>query len=106
MRREFQRASPPLSSFVYIVSVYFLSLGWNMPVIIKRLDARYDWLMARWGQMSYKLIDAGDGCNPSSSAAGAVAWVSEGNCSFFTKVCKCHMSVNVIALLLADSARV
>lgn len=62
-----------------------------MPVIIKRLDARYDWLMARWGQRSYELVDAGDGCSPLPSLAGAVAWVSEGNCSFFTKVCECCM---------------
>ncbi|KAA8591878.1 hypothetical protein FQN60_017252 [Etheostoma spectabile] len=27
-----------------------------------------------------------DGCEPRPSVAGAVAWVSEGNCSFFTKV--------------------
>ncbi|KAM4600691.1 uncharacterized protein ACJ7VT_020595 [Polymixia lowei] len=64
----------------------FTSEGWKMPIIVKRLDSRYDWLSARWGQSSYQLIDAGDGCEPSSSVAGAVAWVSEGNCSFFTKV--------------------
>lgn len=57
-----------------------------MPVIVKRLDARYDWLMGSWSQMKHQLIDAGDGCEPAPSAAGAVAWVSEGNCSFFTKV--------------------
>ncbi|XP_031135328.1 uncharacterized protein LOC116036042 isoform X1 [Sander lucioperca] len=64
----------------------FKSKGWNMPIIIKRLDARYDWLMTRWDQKSYQLIGAGDGCDPWPSVAGAVAWVSEGNCSFFTKV--------------------
>ncbi|XP_030013151.1 uncharacterized protein LOC115435096 isoform X2 [Sphaeramia orbicularis] len=64
----------------------FTSDGWKMPVIIKRLDARYDWLIGRWGQGSYKLIDAGNGCNPSPTVAGAVAWVSEDGCSFFTKV--------------------
>ncbi|XP_071388895.1 uncharacterized protein [Centroberyx affinis] len=64
----------------------FTCQGWNMPVIVKRLDARYDWLMGRWGQRSYRLVDAGDGCDPSPSVAGAVAWVSEGRCSFFTKV--------------------
>ncbi|XP_006791947.1 uncharacterized protein si:dkey-256h2.1 [Neolamprologus brichardi] len=65
----------------------FISEEWKMPVIIKRLDARYDWLMARWGSKSYTVIDAGDGCETFPSVAGAVAWVSEGNCSFFTKVC-------------------
>ncbi|XP_029360751.1 uncharacterized protein LOC115045283 [Echeneis naucrates] len=64
----------------------FTSEGWKLPVIVKRLDARYDWLMARWGQRSYQLVDGGSGCDPSPSVAGGVAWVSEGNCSFFTKV--------------------
>lgn len=64
----------------------FTSKGWKMPVIIKRLDARYDWLMGHWAQRAYQLIDAGDGCDVSPSVAGAVAWVSEGSCSFFTKV--------------------
>lgn len=64
----------------------FTSQGWKMPVIVKRLDARYDWLMARWSKGSYRLMDAGDGCEPSSSVTGAVAWVSEGGCSFFTKI--------------------
>ncbi|XP_010888174.1 uncharacterized protein si:dkey-256h2.1 isoform X2 [Esox lucius] len=64
----------------------FTSTGWKMPVIIKRLDARYDWLMGHWSQRKYQLIDAGDACTPNSSVADAVAWVSEGSCSFFTKV--------------------
>ncbi|XP_070823210.1 uncharacterized protein [Chaetodon trifascialis] len=69
-----------------LAQAVFTSEGWHMPVVIKRLDARYDWLGTRWGQRSYQLMDAGDGCEPSASLAGAVAWVSEGNCSFFTKV--------------------
>ncbi|KAI3360763.1 hypothetical protein L3Q82_013002 [Scortum barcoo] len=69
-----------------LAQVVFSSEGWKLPVVIKRLDARYDWLTARWGQSTYELIDAGDGCDPSPSVAGAVAWVSESNCSFFTKV--------------------
>ncbi|KAI9999847.1 hypothetical protein NQD34_011690 [Periophthalmus magnuspinnatus] len=64
----------------------FTSSDWKMPVIVKRLDARYDWLMEHWGQRSYSLVDAGDGCAPSPSVKGAVAWVSEEGCSFFTKV--------------------
>uniref|UniRef100_A0A3Q3VQB7 Peptide-N-glycosidase F N-terminal domain-containing protein n=1 Tax=Mola mola TaxID=94237 RepID=A0A3Q3VQB7_MOLML len=69
-----------------LAQAVFSSEGWNMPIIIKRLDARYDWLMTRWTQTSYQLLDAGDGCDASPTVAGAVAWVSEGNCSFFTKV--------------------
>lgn len=60
-----------------------------MPVISKRLNARYDWLTTRWSQKSYQLFPAGDGCSHVPSVAGAVAWLSEGNCSFFTKVCSC-----------------
>ncbi|TNN49682.1 hypothetical protein EYF80_040132 [Liparis tanakae] len=66
--------------------VVFKSEGWNIPIVVKRLDARYDWLMARGEPRSYRLVDAGDGCGASPSVAGALAWVSEGNCSFFTKV--------------------
>ncbi|XP_032415423.1 uncharacterized protein LOC116717881 isoform X1 [Xiphophorus hellerii] len=64
----------------------FISDGWKMPIIVKRLDARYDWLMGRWSPKTYQLADAGDGCEPSPPLRGAVAWVSEGNCSFFIKV--------------------
>ncbi|KAM9782543.1 uncharacterized protein ACB057_014807 [Neosynchiropus ocellatus] len=64
----------------------FASDGWRIPLVAKRLDARYDWLTARWGQGSYLLRDGGDGCGPVPSVAGGVAWVSEGGCSFFTKV--------------------
>ncbi|XP_012731467.2 uncharacterized protein si:dkey-256h2.1 isoform X2 [Fundulus heteroclitus] len=64
----------------------FTSDGWKLPIVVKRLDARYDWLMARWSNNLYQLADVGDGCEPSPSLGGAVAWVSEGNCSFFTKV--------------------
>lgn len=59
---------------------------WSIPVIAKRLNARYDWLNGRWGADPYRLLDAGDGCEPVTSVKGTVAWVSEGGCSFFTKV--------------------
>lgn len=59
----------------------------DMPMVVKRLDARYDWL-PRWGQQTYQLVDVGTGCESSPSIGGAVAWVSEGNCSFFDKVSK------------------
>lgn len=54
---------------------------------MKRLNARYDWLNGHWAQKSYRLKDGGDGCSPTSSVAGAVAWVTDSGCSFFTKVC-------------------
>lgn len=64
----------------------FTSSEWKIPLIVKRLDARYDWLTKQWGQRSYRLMDAGDGCAISDGVEGAVAWVSEEGCSFFTKV--------------------
>ncbi|XP_077432569.1 uncharacterized protein LOC144058154 [Vanacampus margaritifer] len=69
-----------------LAQAVFTSQGWDIPVIVKRLDARYDWLTGRWARTRYELRDAGDGCEPSPSVEGAVAWLSEGNCSFFTKV--------------------
>lgn len=60
---------------------------WNIPLITKRLNARYDWLNGHWDQKPYRLKDGGDGCSPNSSVAGAVAWVTDSGCSFFTKVC-------------------
>lgn len=87
-------------SSLWSCNCYFSFLtGWNMPIIVKRLDARYDWLTARWDQRTYRLADAGSGCDPSPSVAGAVAWVSEGSCSFFTKVCECHWKWSVLRLV-------
>ncbi|KAL1258688.1 hypothetical protein QQF64_009265 [Cirrhinus molitorella] len=59
---------------------------WSIPVIAKRLKARHDWLNGRWGTDPYRLLDAGDGCKPVTSVKGAVAFISEGGCSFFTKI--------------------
>ncbi|XP_057690987.1 uncharacterized protein si:dkey-256h2.1 [Corythoichthys intestinalis] len=69
-----------------LAQAVFTSVGWDMPVIVKRLDARYDWLTGRWAKTKYELRDVGDGCRPAPSLEGAVAWVSDGNCSFFAKV--------------------
>lgn len=74
------------TSLSRISQAVFRTEDCSSPVIVKSLNARYDWLRARWDQRSYQLMDAGDGCDPAPSMAGAVAWVSEGNCSFFDKV--------------------
>ncbi|XP_048883064.1 uncharacterized protein si:dkey-256h2.1 [Brienomyrus brachyistius] len=73
-------------SYSRLPQVVFTSSEWDMPLVAKRLDARYDWLRRHWGQKSFNLVGAGDGCKPSPAVAGAIAWISEGNCSFFTKV--------------------
>lgn len=69
-----------------LAQVLFSSPDWSIPLIVKRLNARYDWLNGRWGADPYRLLDAGDGCEPVTSVRGAVAWVSEGGCSFFKKI--------------------
>ncbi|XP_028672880.1 uncharacterized protein si:dkey-256h2.1 [Erpetoichthys calabaricus] len=66
--------------------VNFSSAAWDVPIVEKRLDARYDWLMKRWKLDSYVLQDGGNGCTPSTDVNGSVAWVSEDSCSYFTKV--------------------
>ncbi|MEQ2197203.1 hypothetical protein XENOCAPTIV_025300 [Xenoophorus captivus] len=58
-----------------------LLTAWKMPIIIKRLDARYDWLMGRWSAKTYQLADAGDGCKPSPSLGGAVQSMAKSNAS-------------------------
>ncbi|XP_066501080.1 uncharacterized protein si:dkey-256h2.1 [Hoplias malabaricus] len=69
-----------------LAQAVFTSPEWASPVIAKRLNARYDWLNGRWGSEPYILAEAGDGCKPVAEVFGAVAWVSEGGCSFFTKI--------------------
>uniref|UniRef100_W5LR72 Si:dkey-256h2.1 n=1 Tax=Astyanax mexicanus TaxID=7994 RepID=W5LR72_ASTMX len=69
-----------------LAQVVFTSSEWSVPVISKRLNARYDWLNGRWDPKPYVLAEAGDGCKPVPEVAGVVAWVSEGGCSFFTKI--------------------
>ncbi|KAF7692019.1 uncharacterized protein si:dkey-256h2.1 isoform X1 [Silurus meridionalis] len=69
-----------------LAQAVFTSPEWKVPVIVKRLNARYDWLSGRWEQSQYVVVGAGDGCEPFPAAAGAVAWVSESSCSFFTKI--------------------
>ncbi|MCI4391219.1 hypothetical protein PGIGA_G00131600 [Pangasianodon gigas] len=69
-----------------LAQAVFTSPEWKVPVITKRLNARYDWLNGRWEKVQYVLVGAGDGCEPFPAAAGAVAWVSESGCSFFTKI--------------------
>ncbi|XP_062841754.1 uncharacterized protein si:dkey-256h2.1 [Trichomycterus rosablanca] len=69
-----------------LAQVVFTSPAWNVPVIAKRLNARYDWLNGRWEKKDYIVVDADNGCEPVPAVAGAVAWVSESGCSFFTKI--------------------
>lgn len=78
--------SSDITHILLLCAMFWFYAEWEIPLVAKRLDARYDWLMGHWGQKSFNLVGAGDGCKPSPAVAGAVAWLSEGNCSFFTKV--------------------
>ncbi|KAL2084443.1 hypothetical protein ACEWY4_019961 [Coilia grayii] len=87
-----------------LAQAVFTCTEWDMPLIVKRLDARYDWLNGRWDQAkTYRLQDGGNGCAPTSSVAGAVAWVAEGECSFFTKV-KNMAASKAVGVLVYTSA--
>ncbi|KAI8509901.1 hypothetical protein Bbelb_123290 [Branchiostoma belcheri] len=67
--------------------VLFISSVSPLPLILKRLDARYDWLMGAFPGASTRLADGGDGCAGAPAVGNSIAWVSAaGNCSFFTKV--------------------
>ncbi|KAG5271644.1 hypothetical protein AALO_G00182310 [Alosa alosa] len=86
-----------------LAQAVFTSIAWNIPVIAKRLNARYDWLNGHWDQKPYRLRDGGDGCSPASSVAGAVAWVTDSGCSFFTKVKNMAASKAVGVLVYAST---
>ncbi|XP_035698307.1 uncharacterized protein LOC118431301 [Branchiostoma floridae] len=67
--------------------VLFTSSVSPLPLILKRLDARYDWLMGSFPAASTRLADGGNGCAGAPAVENSIAWVSAaGNCSFFTKV--------------------
>lgn len=62
--------------------------GSEFPFVLKRIDARYDWLPSpvKFGNKTLPLVFAEDGCQENSSVAGAIALVSDVGCNFYTKV--------------------
>uniref|UniRef100_A0A8C4QFQ0 Si:dkey-256h2.1 n=1 Tax=Eptatretus burgeri TaxID=7764 RepID=A0A8C4QFQ0_EPTBU len=66
----------------------FQSSYLSTPVVVKRLDARYDWAMVHWDEkLTWPLADGGNGCTFPLYVRHAVAFVTQaGDCSFFTKV--------------------
>ena len=60
------------------------------PVVLKRLDARYDWLPSPSSTMGNKTLPmyyCHDGCETVTSVNGSVALVTyNGSCSVFEKV--------------------
>ena len=62
--------------------------GSEFPVVLKRIDARYDWLPspAKFGNKTLPLVFAEDGCDKDPRVAGAIALVSDVGCTFYKKV--------------------
>lgn len=60
----------------------------DYPVVLKRVDARYDWLPSpvKFGNKTLPLIFAEDGCQQNSSVAGAIALVSDVGCTYYEKI--------------------
>ncbi|XP_071789142.1 uncharacterized protein [Asterias amurensis] len=65
-----------------------MALSWNQPLILKRLDARYDWLPspAGFGNKSTPVALSGDGCKQDASINATIAVVSADGCSFSKKI--------------------
>ena len=75
------------------VKISVLSLPFPVvyyPVVLKRLDARYDWLPSPSSTMGNKTLPmyyCHDGCETVTGVNGSVALVTyNGNCSVFEKV--------------------
>ena len=57
--------------------------------VIGRLDARYDWLpssQSTFGNKSLPAADGGDGCKKVDKVQGKLALLTDGKCSYYTKV--------------------
>ena len=70
---------------------FCLLLGDPDPLIVPRLDARYDWLPSpprTFGQKNVSVRSAGDGCSIDHMTRGKIALVLSGGCSNPIKVKK------------------
>ncbi|XP_077988926.1 uncharacterized protein LOC144443344 [Glandiceps talaboti] len=60
------------------------------PVVMKRLDARYDWLpspVSVFGEKPTQIVSAGNGCQSREDTKGKIAFISnDGECSYFSRV--------------------
>ncbi|XP_072020016.1 uncharacterized protein [Amphiura filiformis] len=61
----------------------------SAPIILKRLDAHYDWLPSpdsTFEDQSKRVVLSHDGCTKNPHVADAIAMVVDGNCDFYQKV--------------------
>ena len=75
----------PCDCCQHFTAVYFPT---GAPIVLKRLDARYDWLpsMDKFGNRTIPVVPAKDGCGPDSEVVNKIAVVTAGGCSFSKKV--------------------
>lgn len=63
--------------------------GETQPVVLKRQDARYDWLpnmFVGFGSRSVPVVFAGAGCEKHPLVRNKIALLTDGSCSYFKKV--------------------
>ncbi|KAK3106688.1 hypothetical protein FSP39_025233 [Pinctada imbricata] len=75
------------------------------PRVIKRLNARYDWLPSPesvFGNKTLPLVQAGDGCKTTTSVNMSVALVSSQGCSVFDKLSNMYKSGAKAVVIYAD----
>ncbi|XP_038058293.1 uncharacterized protein LOC119729686 isoform X2 [Patiria miniata] len=76
----------------------------GVPIVLKRLDARYDWLPSpdKFGNQTIPVAASQDGCKPDSSVAKKIAVVTAGGCSFSQKVATMEQSSATGVIVYAD----
>ncbi|XP_076093199.1 uncharacterized protein LOC143064328 [Mytilus galloprovincialis] len=82
--------------------------GTNYPVVLKRLDARFDWLpnpASIFGNKTVQMVVAEDGCNIYSAVNHSVAVVSSEGCSYFKKVLMMEKSGAVGVVVVASKGQ-
>ncbi|KAL3836195.1 hypothetical protein ACJMK2_021637 [Sinanodonta woodiana] len=86
--------------------VFIQMQGSQYPIVLKRLDARYDWLPSAAVVLGNKTLDlrfANDGCKPSEVVNGSVALVMWGTCSTSVKVLTMQNSGAIMVLVMMNS---
>ncbi|KAK3609886.1 hypothetical protein CHS0354_015079 [Potamilus streckersoni] len=86
--------------------VFIQIQGSQYPIVLKRLDARYDWLPSAavaLGNKTLELRFANDGCKPNKDVNGSVALVMWGTCSTSVKILMMQNSGAVGLLVMMNT---
>ncbi|OQV13123.1 hypothetical protein BV898_12663 [Hypsibius exemplaris] len=82
------------------------SNGKLQPVVLKRQDARYDWLpnmFVGFGAKSAQVVFAGPGCDRNPVVRNKIALLTDGSCSYFKKVQSMQNSGSVGVIVVANT---